>query len=287
MQSMTAFARKQASGEWGSAIWELRTVNHRYLDIYFKIPDNFRELELSWREILAKSLSRGKIECFLRFQMTAKTDSHVIINTPLVKALLQGSNEIAQITGQATQLRPYDILRWPGVVEIPEVDLNEVHAVITHLLNDAVTSIVEIRKREGKGLKTIIEQRLQAILQQIKKARSFQNQVVVNNKAKLIKRFEELKLHLDGNRLEQELVLLVQKVDIAEELDRLDTHVKEVFRLLQQHEVIGRRLDFLMQELNREANTLGAKSVEPEITSVAVELKVLIEQIREQVQNIE
>jgi len=211
----------------------------------------------------------------------------VQINVPLVHSILKAADEVAGITEHASSVRTMDILRWPGVVNITETELDKVKLALVELFTQALQSLVELRAREGQALQGLLEQRLDAIDIEVDKVKQWQPEVLAAHKEKLMRHLNEAKIALDQNRLEQEMVLLAQKIDIAEELDRLDTHVKEVRRVLKQGGVIGRRLDFLMQELNREANTLSSKSINTSVTQAAVEMKVLIEQMREQVQNIE
>jgi uncharacterized protein (TIGR00255 family) len=286
IQSMTAFARKQIQSDWGMAIWELRSINHRYLELNVRLPDNFRELEAEIRERINKKLLRGKLECFLRYQPHAAT-SNFSVNLPLAQQLLQASQQLEPLL-PGTQ--PIDILRlleWPGILTVAENSTNQVQATLVEAFDQALDDLVESRKREGNALKLLIEEKIYIIQTLLTKLRQYLPVMMESHRARLMQRVQELKMEIDNGRFEQEMLFLLQKSEVTEELERLETHTTEVLRVLQQSGAMGRRLDFLMQELNREANTLGSKSVDAETTSTSVELKVLIEQMREQIQNIE
>jgi len=285
--SMTAFARQEAQTEWGVLIWEIRSVNHRYLETQFRLPENFRELEPPLRELLRKKLSRGKIESSLFYRNTNDDSASLKIDTDLLNQLQQALAQVSQHTGAAENCSSLELLKWPGVLQTAEVEYDKVKKTAFQLYQDALKQLVGMRKQEGSALAKFIEQRLAGIDKVTTDIRGKIPKVLEQQKQRLISRYEELCINLDPSRIEQEMALLIQKADVEEELDRLKTHVKEVKRTLKQSGAVGRRLDFLMQELNREANTLSSKAIDTDITQAAVELKVLIEQMREQIQNIE
>jgi len=285
--SMTAFARRQLDEDWGSLIWEIRSVNHRYLENSIRLPDMLRSLEPAIRDAVRKKLSRGKVECQLRYQPGQQLEEQLHLNSGLIGRLGEASQTVQQLTGDAQKLTVAEILRWPGVILERDTNIEELEEKALQLFNTAIDELLTNRNREGEELGRMIEQRLQGISDIVSEVRSLMPEIMQRQRANIIARLDELKPELDANRLEQELVLLAQKSDVDEELDRLDSHVKEVSRILKASGQKGRRLDFLMQELNREANTLSSKSVVAETTRNAVELKVLIEQMREQIQNIE
>ena len=223
IRSMTAYARREIKGEWGSATWEMRSVNQRYLETYFRLPEQFRSLEPVVRERIRSRLTRGKVECTLRYEPDVSAQGELILNEKLAKQLVTAANWVKMQSDEG-EINPVDILRWPGL--------------------------------------------------------QWQRE-------RLVAKLEDAQVQLENNRLEQELVLLAQRIDVAEELDRLEAHVKETYNILKKKEAVGRRLDFMMQEFNRESNTLASKSINAEVTNSAIELKVLIEQMREQIQNIE
>ncbi len=287
IQSMTAFARTQGQGKWGNAVCEIRSINHRYLEISIRLPDTLHELEVLMRERIRHHVRRGKIECNLRFQPGDISGAEIIINHHLAEELCHANAVIANMLNAPGPVNPMDILRWPGILQVAEVDLEIIQDEIVALLDKALQDLVEARMREGEELKQLFLQRLDTMKAELAKVRHRLPEIYNQQRARLIARFNDAKLELDSGRLEQEMVMFAQKIDVAEEIERLDTHISEVRRILKQGGVMGRRLDFLMQELNREANTLGSKSVESDITRASVELKVLIEQIREQVQNVE
>lgn len=286
VHSMTAFARCERAGAYGTLSWELRSVNHRYLESHLRLPDNFRDLEGPVREALRQGLSRGKVECTLRFT-EAGSGRTLQIDRARAAQLVAVAEEVAGLIRQPAPINPLEVLAWPGVLVGDATDPQALNAAALELFGEALAQLREGRAREGQDLARLLEDRLQAILLEVATLREQIPQMLGLQRQKILDRFSELKLELDSQRLEQELVLLAQKSDVAEELDRLSTHVAEVRRVLKAGGAVGRRLDFLMQELNREANTLGSKAFDPRSTQAAVNLKVLIEQMREQVQNIE
>jgi len=285
-RSMTAFARQEAEHEWGSLSWEIRSVNHRYLEPHLRLPENLKELEGFLREQLRKNLSRGKVECTLRFIPDAK-EQQLVVNPAYAQEVVQAAEQLQGMLKEHQPLDPLELLRWPGVLQDTKLDMDLVKKSAKELFGAALKDLIEGRGREGAELATLINQRLDAISDIVKEVREKMPQILQNQRDNLHQRLEELKAELEEGRIEQEIALLAQKADVDEEMDRLDTHVQEVRRVLKQKGPIGRRLDFLMQELNREANTLSSKSIVASTTQCAVELKVLIEQMREQIQNIE
>jgi len=285
-RSMTAFSRQESQHHWGTLVWEIRSVNHRYLEPNFRLPDTLREIEPILRETLRKQLSRGKVDCSLRLEL-AKQQQHISINQDKASQLINAAQELNALCPAAQPIDTLEILRWPGVMQEGELDINDVKQQALTLFNLALNDLNSARKREGAELATLIQQRLDTINTVVADVRSKMPAIIAQQKNLMLTRVNELQIELEPMRIEQEIALLAQKADVAEELDRLDTHVQEVKRQLKQTGVKGRRLDFLMQELNREANTLSSKEIVVDTTNSAVELKVLIEQMREQIQNIE
>ncbi len=284
--SMTAFARSEVKKDWGTAVWEVRSVNQRFLETYFRLPEQFRALEPVLRERFRKRLQRGKVECALRFSANDAAVTKLTLNEALAKEVMHAADWV-QSHGQSTGVNPLDVLRWPGVIAAEEADMDAIQADILAAFDDTLDQFIEARASEGDALKTMIEQRLDAIESEAATVAEKMPAIVEWQREKIQSRFEEAKIELDPTRFEQEMVMLAQKIDVAEELDRLNAHVKETRNILKKGGACGRRLDFMMQEFNRESNTLGSKSINSEITQSAVELKVLIEQMREQIQNIE
>ncbi|MDE1463578.1 YicC/YloC family endoribonuclease [Spartinivicinus poritis] len=286
-RSMTAYARRETKQAWGSLVWELRSVNHRYLEPQLRLPEAFREIEPALREIIRKHLSRGKVECFLRYDLVVNQEGELSINEPLAKNIAKACRQIERLFPNVTPVAPLSVLEWPGVMQQQEVDLTSIHQTALAEFEQTVVSLNETRSREGLELKQFILKRLTQIEQEVSSVRAMMPALIKIQREKIVQRLEEAKVEIDSNRLEQELVLMAQKADVDEEMDRLATHITEVRRVLDVKEAVGRRLDFLMQELNREANTLASKSINADTTQCAVNLKVFIEQMREQVQNIE
>lgn len=292
IQSMTAFARTQGQGPWGTAVCELRSINHRYLELIVRLPENLHALEGPMRECLRRYIKRGKIECHLRYQPGDVSGSEITINHHLAQQLCNANETVAELLNEkamtkAAPVHTMDILRWPGILQIAEVDFEIIEDEVIKLLESALQDLVKAREREGAELKQLFLQRLESMKAEVAKVRQHMPEILKLQRERLIARFSEVKIELDTGRLEQEVLIFSQKIDVSEELERIDTHISEVRHILKHGGVVGRRLDFLMQELNREANTLGAKSADVDTTRASVELKVLIEQIREQVQNVE
>jgi len=286
---MTAFARRETATPWGGLAWELRTVNHRYLELSFKLPEDLRAVEPLARELITRRLGRGKVDCSLR--LTARETAEGVLDEALVArlvALAQKTQGLAASIGATVEpWRMVDLLRWPGVFRSAAVDTEALARAATDLLTAALDELATTREREGAQLAVIIGQRLAAMDEIVARMRTVIPDVRQNFRERLLARLAEVRAELDPARLEQEMLLFAQKTDVDEELDRLTTHITEVRRVLADKGQVGRRLDFLMQELNREANTLGSKAADVRVTNAAVDLKVLIEQVREQVQNIE
>lgn len=284
--SMTAYARHEVKGDWGSAVWELRSVNQRYLETYFRLPEQFRGLETSLRDRLRKRLARGKVECNLRFSANEGASTDLVINEELAKAVIRSAEWVQQSGGNGS-MNPLDILRWPGVISAAEMDMDALQSELLAGFDHALEDFVSARAAEGSNMRKLIEDRLEGISREVVKVRGQMPAVLEWQRERLLTKFNEASIELDSQRVEQEMILMAQKSDVAEELDRLDSHIKETRIAMNKGGACGRRLDFMMQEFNREANTLASKSINAEVTNAAVELKVLIEQMREQIQNIE
>ena len=284
--SMTAFARLEVKKDWGDAVWEIRSVNQRYLENFFRLPEQFRGLENTLREKLRQSLTRGKIECSLRIETKKQTNAELNLNKELANQVIKSLQWIKAQAGEG-EINLTDVLRYPGVVEAQEQDLDAISQDLLTAFDNLLTDFIAMRGREGEKLNDIIQQRLDAIAVEADKVRSQMPAVLQWQRERLLQRFEDAQINLDPQRVEQEMILLAQRVDVAEELDRLQMHVKETTNILKKGGAVGRKLDFMMQELNRESNTLASKSINADITASAVELKVLIEQMREQIQNLE
>ena len=285
--SMTGFARREASGPWGQLACELRSVNHRYLEAGFRLPEELRALETELRQGLSKELRRGKVDCTVHLRAAAGGSAELVIDDRALANLLSRVREITVATPGKPTIDVMDILRWPGIVREDETDTESLQAAARALFAETLRELADSRAREGVRLRELIEQRCGALEQLVAQVRVRLPEVHARVRQRLEERVAELGAEVDRERLEQELVLLLQRLDVAEELDRLGGHIDETRRVIGGNEAAGRRLDFLMQELNREANTLSSKSQDLETTRFAVDMKVLIEQMREQVQNVE
>jgi len=283
---MTAYARREVKGDWGTAVWEIRSVNQRYLETYFRMPEQFRGLEPVLRERFRKRLARGKVECHLRFEANNAASSELRINEDLARQVIKAAQWVKTESGEGN-INPFQVLQWQGVMEAPEQDFDSINKELLAEFELAVNDFVEARASEGENMKALIVQRLDAITEEAAKVRARMPEILEWQRNRLLTKFEDAKIELDSSRVEQELILLAQKSDVAEELDRLDSHVKETTNVMKKGGACGRKLDFMMQEFNREANTLASKSISTDVTASGVELKVLIEQMREQIQNIE
>ncbi|WP_341488943.1 YicC/YloC family endoribonuclease [Photobacterium damselae subsp. damselae] len=286
IHSMTAYARREVKGDWGTAVWEIRSVNQRYLETYLRMPEQFRGLEPVLRERFRQRLARGKVECNLRFEANPAANTNLTINEALAKQVINAAKWVKDTSGEGS-INPFQVLNWPGVMEAPEQDLDTINKDLLAGFDAAIDDFIAARASEGDNMRALIEQRLDAISAEAGKVRALMPEIMTWQRERIMSRLDEAKIELDANRLEQELVMLAQKSDVAEELDRLDSHVKETQKILKKGGACGRRLDFMMQEFNRESNTLASKSINTDVTTAAVELKVLIEQMREQIQNIE
>jgi len=288
---MTAFARVQQANEAGAITWELRSVNHRYLEPGIKLPDEFRQLEPEIRKLLGQYLTRGKVDLSLRYKIDQQQQSKITLNDNIVHSLREVEQKVLNIVHEGSKLSVSDILSWPGVISEGERDISALLKLSTVCLEAALEQLQESREAEGRALEEMIRSRCQQVSDIVAEVRKHRREVVASLRDKwtaaLDEKLAQWRDSANENRLEQELVMLAQKLDVEEELDRLDTHIAEVLNVIDRDEAVGRRLDFLMQELNREANTLGSKSQDGATTQQAVDLKVLIEQMREQVQNIE
>jgi uncharacterized protein (TIGR00255 family) len=287
IRSMTAFARQEADTEFGSLAWEIRSLNHRYLELGLRLPEELRAMESAVRERVNARLGRGKVECSCRFRPAAAGAAPVDVNEDNLTRVLAACKAVNSRLPAAVPLNPLELLGWPGVVREATVDTGPLQQQALTLLDKSLDELLLSREREGGQINTLLLQRCDDMSALVAQARSCLPEIRAGLRQKLQARLADLGVDVDPGRFEQELVMQLQKVDVDEEMDRLETHIGEVRRVLERKEPVGRRLDFLMQELNREANTLGSKSVVTETTNISVELKVLIEQMREQVQNVE
>ena len=288
IHSMTGFARRETSGAWGQLTCEVRSVNHRYLEPGFRLPEELRGLEGELRQTLPKLLRRGKVDCTVHLRATREAERELQVDEATLKRVLERVRDIAsRAGGTAVSLDPIDVLRWPGVLQDSAPDNDALAAATRALFKDSVHELVAMRAREGERLRELVLQRCEALVGLIGSARAQLPELRDRAHHRLQTRLVELGATVEATRFEQEVALLLQRADVDEELDRLDAHLAEIRRVLDGEEAGGRRLDFLMQELHREANTFSSKSQELDSTRLAVDMKVLIEQLREQVQNIE
>jgi len=287
IKSMTAFASGEIEVDNLTVNCELRSVNHRYCDVALKLPERLRFSEADIRSAITSLLKRGKIECSLSYKKQKNQQQVISINGDAVKALLKATSQIEDLMHTGRPFTAFDVLSYPGIQQEAETNKEALLQGINTLLDNTLKQLILAREREGSQLAVLIEQRCHKVLSLVEAANVRMPEVLERIKSKTKARLAELVEDPDFDRLEQEMVFLAQKLDVAEELDRLDTHVNEVLNVLNKQEPIGRRLDFLMQEMNREANTLGSKSADKEMTQISIDLKVLIEQMREQIQNIE
>ena len=288
IRSMTGFARVEQQYEFGRLSWEMRSVNHRYLDFGLRLPEEFRRLESEIRTCLGQYLSRGKIEANLRLTIEPGTASSGLeLNQGLARELLKVHRELSVLAGEELSADISQMLKWPGLVEERRPDPAPLQSAAMELLVEAAQELHAGRGREGEQMANAIRERLEGVAAITANIRLWLPEIRTGLKQKMLDRVADLQLTLEPGRIEQEVVILSQKIDVDEELDRLDAHVEEVYRVLELEEPVGRRLDFLMQEFNRESNTLSSKSIDQRTTQAAVDLKVFIEQMREQVQNVE
>jgi uncharacterized protein (TIGR00255 family) len=285
---MTGFARREVSGAWGTLICEIRSVNHRFLEAGFRLPDELRQAESELRQRLAKDIKRGKVDCSMSYRRAQGAESALEIDSQALERLTARLREVAhQLLPQAHTIDVLEVLRWPGVLREDSGSGDELLAAGRTLFSATVQDLAAARSREGVRLRELLEQRCSALDALVAQVRARLPEVKSRVRAKLHERLAELQVNVDHDRLEQELALMLQRLDVDEELDRLTGHIVEIRRVITANDPAGRRLDFLMQELNREANTLSSKSQDLETTRNAVDMKVIIEQMREQVQNIE
>jgi uncharacterized protein (TIGR00255 family) len=285
--SMTGFARHERTGPFGTLVCEIRSVNHRYLDATLRLPDSCRALETELRQSLARDLKRGKVDCTLQ-QRAPQADAVALdIDQAALERLLARLRELNKALGQTTPVDPIELLRWPGVLREAENNTEQLQEAVRELFARTLADLAGARAREGARLAALIETRCAALGEMVTALRTRLPEAQARIGQRFTERVQELKAQVDHDRIEQEIARLLQRFDVAEELDRLTGHIEETRRTLAGTEPAGRRLDFLMQEFNREANTLSSKSQDLETTRTAVEMKVLIEQMREQVQNIE
>ena len=284
-QSMTAYAQATISTELGELSCELRSVNHRFLDVAPRMPEDLRANESALRDAIGAKLARGRVDVFIRLKESDSSSLEPNLNA--ADNLQNLLDEMRQRLPEMQMIRAIDALKWPGILQAKKADPVKMKAQLLGVLDQALDGMIEARAKEGSKMEGLIRERLTAMSEVIASVESFLPEIVEAYKARLDEKLIDIKDQLDPARLEQELVIFLQKTDVAEELDRLNVHIEEVGAVLDKPEPAGKRLDFLMQELNREANTLGSKSQDPRLTKASVDLKVLIEQMREQVQNIE
>jgi uncharacterized protein (TIGR00255 family) len=287
LHSMTGFARESVETALGTLTWEIRAVNHRYLDVQFKLPEDLRPKEQDFRQQASAILGRGKVECSLYFRRAMDQQTEMQIDTALVELLGARIAELSAALPATAAVNPIEILRWPGVMKSPEIDFEPLFEHASALLDAALQRIAGMRLSEGSRIAEMLKSRLAEIEVIATSVRKRMPEVLTASRVKQQERLKKLDVEADSTRLEVELALIAQKIDVDEELDRLESHLVEIRDALIDEKAVGRRLDFLMQELNREANTLGSKSADIETTKAAVDLKVLIEQMREQIQNVE
>jgi uncharacterized protein (TIGR00255 family) len=285
--SMTGFARHERTGPFGTLVCEIRSVNHRYLDATLRLPDSCRALETELRQAVARDLKRGKVDCTLQ-QRAPQADALALdIDQAALDRLLSRLHQLNKALGQTSPVDPIELLRWPGVLREAESNTEQLQEAVRELFARTLADLAAARAREGARLAALIETRCASLAEMVTALRTRLPEAQARIGQRFTERVQELKAQVDPDRIEQEIALLLQRFDVAEELDRLTGHIEETRRTLAGTEPAGRRLDFLMQEFNREANTLSSKSQDLETTRTAVEMKVLIEQMREQVQNIE
>lgn len=292
VKSMTAFARREEKLPWGSLSIELRSVNHRFLEASIKMPEELRALEIKIRDRVKIKLKRGKVDVAIRIKMQSDETSSIAFNHELAEQLAKTLHDIDKLIYNAAPVNAIDILNWPGVLDSNSIDQEAINSVLIPLLDRVLEELLDGKKREGQALQKMIEQRSRDMRLVLELVRNKMPEILQAQRERLEEKLQSLmaatsSAELDNNRLEQEMIYIIHKADVAEEIDRIDTHLDEINRTINNDDAIGRRLDFLMQELNREANTLGSKSISNITTQASVDMKVLIEQMREQIQNIE
>ena len=287
IRSMTGFARRERQDPWGTLVCELRTVNHRYLEISLRLPDELKALDNDIRQTITAALRRGKIDANLYLKSTSGSQQSLELNTQLLDELVARVGEVRSRVPSASEVSPLDLLRWPGVIRESSADNKPVMVAALGLLKEALAELNDTRHREGQRIRELLLTRCQSMRTQVQNVRERLPEISQRLRDRIVERISQLGVTPDSERLEQELVLYAHKMDVDEEMDRLNGHLEEVMSVLDSSEPAGRRLDFLMQELNREANTLSSKSQDVETTRAAVDMKVMIEQMREQIQNVE
>ena len=287
IHSMTAFSRQTLHNDKGLMVLELKSVNHRFSEIALRLPDDLRPIEPKIRDRIGQALKRGKIDCTVRYRTPELVETQIEIDQTLLQKLITISNTLEIMVAHSAPINVIELMKWPGVLKVPEQDMSVLNEQALSMLDKALLELQETRGREGQQIELLINAKCQKMTEQVIKVKDKLPEIIQNMRTRLIEKLTEFKADLDENRMEQEMVFLINKSDVAEELERLTTHIRELERVLKKGGPVGRRMDFLMQELNREANTLGSKSIDTEMTKASVELKVLIEQIREQVQNLE
>jgi len=288
IRSMTGFARRERQGPWGTLTCELRSVNHRYLELSLRLPDDLRGLENDARQLLSGSLRRGKVDAGVYLKNALAGTASLEVNRAVIEQVVAGAAEVRAIAGDAAgSLSPLDVLRWPGVIRDTERDVTPIATAAVDLLKETAADLNGARAREGARIRDMLAQRCEALRELVAVVRARLPEVSARIRSRVLERVAQLGTSVDADRIEQEIALLAYKMDVEEELDRLGSHIAETLQVLDSKEPAGRRLDFLMQEFNREANTLSSKSQDSETTRAAVDMKVLIEQMREQVQNVE
>jgi uncharacterized protein (TIGR00255 family) len=284
---MTGFTRQEWHHETGSYCWEIRAVNHRFLELSFRLPEPLRELEAELRDIVRQTIARGKIDCILHFHSSESAHPPVKLHHGLLQQLIATQTEIASMVAHTTPVDTMQLMRWPGVLVVGDINLQQVKPFLLQAFTQAVQGLLRDRAREGAALRETLIARLAQMTTFTQRLQAITPQLMLHQQQKLLNKVRQLAQEVDAARLAQEVALLAQRADIAEEVERLTTHMQEMQNILANGGSVGRRLDFLLQEMHREVNTLGAKATDLELTQLAVELKVLIEQMREQVQNIE
>lgn len=284
---MTAFARKETQAEWGQAICEIRSVNYRYLEIIFSLPETFSHLEPLIRKQIQGRLQRGRIEIKLRLKSFINKNASIEIDEELARSLIGAYKKIGQLAHTKISLNPGELLRWPQLLKFPEINTEKLQPELLTLFSETLNAYCNVRNSEGNAISELLNQRIVKLTDHLQHIQAQLPLILNLQREKVLSRIKEIKTSLDANRLEQEMLLFAQKTDIAEELDRLQIHLQEFKNLMLKKPAQGKQLDFLLQELNREANTLASKSLNAELTLSAVNIKVLIEEMREQVQNIE
>lgn len=296
ISSMTAFASSNLAGDWGQLVWEVRSINHRYLEQHFRLPEQFYVSEIAYRNIIKEYLKRGKLDCTLRYFPGDSIENTVNINHNLIHSLQQAGTQIALLCNKGNtstvqeinaSLSVSELLHWPGSIEIKQTVNDELLQVSIKALEKTLQQLISGRRSEGEKLQYFLLTRNSELTRLLKRAKQLTSDTLEVTRAKLQQKIAQYDITVEAARLEQEIVLAVQRFDVTEELDRLQTHISEFERLVSTQAVVGRQLDFLMQEFNREANTLASKSNQTELTQIAVQMKVTIEQMREQIQNIE